>query len=72
MKIVKLKRNIPNYKGWLFEIILEGKAINVSSQLRSYINESDLLKIKSSLSFFTDFLSLLKILENSEEKYILI
>ena len=50
MNIVKLKKNTPTYKGWLFEIILEGKAINVSSQLRSYINESDLLKIKSNLS----------------------
>ena len=49
MNIVKLKKNTPTYKGWLFEIILEGKAINISSQLRSYINESDLLKIKSNL-----------------------
>ena len=50
MNIVKFKKNTPTYKGWLFEIILEGKAINISSQLRSYINESDLLTIKSNLS----------------------
>ena len=49
MKIVKLKKNKPTLKGWLFEIILEGKAINISSQLRPYINASNVLKIKRNL-----------------------
>ena len=44
-----MKKNKPTYKGWLFEIILEGKAINISSQLRPYINESNVLTIKSNL-----------------------
>lgn len=44
-----MKKYKPTYEGWLFEIILEGKAINISSQLKPFINESNELTIKSNL-----------------------
>ena len=55
MNIPKLKSNKKTLNGWLFEIIIEGKAINISREIAPYIDKRKVLKIKSDF-FLTDLL----------------
>ena len=49
MNILKLKKINRLLMDGYSEIILEGKAINISSKIRPYINSNNILKIKSNL-----------------------
>ena len=50
MKIKKIKSGEPTIKGWKFEIIIGKKIINISREIKPYINDNMILKIKNNLS----------------------
>ena len=50
MKISKSKLDSTFLDTWIFEIIIEDEIINISKQIRSYISNEKILKIKSNFS----------------------
>ena len=45
----KIKSNNSTFKGWKFEIILGDKIINISREIKPYVNANMVLKIKKNL-----------------------